>query len=160
MHDAIVWCGFFGAWLLVAGPVHQAALELGEERLEVEEIERIADASAPPPVSAWWWLFPPMLYVRHRQRDAAMREMLLSRLTPRQVELMLGYLNKATGWLLVGLGGLLIAAKETWELCEHYEAETWVFWVLVVVALLAALANAGLRMRRGRQIVERRRDMA
>jgi hypothetical protein len=26
----IAWCGFVGAWLLVAGPIYQAALELPE----------------------------------------------------------------------------------------------------------------------------------
>ena len=29
MEYLIAWCGFFGAWLLVAGPISQAAQELG-----------------------------------------------------------------------------------------------------------------------------------
>ncbi len=42
-------------------------------------------------------------------------------------------MTKAIGWLLVGLGGLLLAVKETWELTEHYEWPVAVFWILVVV---------------------------
>jgi hypothetical protein len=25
--ELVAWCGFFGAWFLVAGPIYQAALE-------------------------------------------------------------------------------------------------------------------------------------
>ena len=42
------------------------------------------------------------------------------------------FINKATGWLYVALGALLIAVKETWELVEYNEWPTWLFWVLIV----------------------------
>jgi hypothetical protein len=47
VHELIAWCGFFGAWFLVAGPVYQAALELEEEGLE-------RDTFAPR--SPGWWV--------------------------------------------------------------------------------------------------------
>ena len=39
MEQFIAWCAFLGAWLLFAGPVLQAALELREQQLSREEFE-------------------------------------------------------------------------------------------------------------------------
>jgi hypothetical protein len=30
-----VWCGFVGAWVLVAGPLYQGAVELSEVKVDV-----------------------------------------------------------------------------------------------------------------------------
>ena len=38
MHELILWSGFFGAWLLVAGPLYQAALELSEEDISRDDM--------------------------------------------------------------------------------------------------------------------------
>jgi hypothetical protein len=162
--DAVIaWCGFLGAWLLVAGSVYQAAVELGDEELEREDLEHLrsdvehgADG-APPRIPAWWWLFPPVLYVKHRRRDKVMRTLMLARLTLEQTELVLDFVNKATGWVLVGLGGFLIASKETWELREHYEWPIWPFWLLIVCMAGLCLANAAVRMQRSQDIIEQRR---
>ena len=40
MHGAILWCGFVGAWLLVAEPVYQAALELDAEEVARDALEK------------------------------------------------------------------------------------------------------------------------
>jgi hypothetical protein len=163
----IAWCAFLGAWLLVAGPVYQAAVELGQQDRErrdvaqvVQDYEHGSPDGTPPPVSGWWWLLPPVLYVKHRQRDKVVRDLMMSQLTTEQTQLVVEYMHKASGWMLVGLGGLLIAAKETWELHERYEWQPWVFWLLVVVMAVLCLANAGFRMRRSQSIVERRRQQA
>lgn len=42
MDHLIAWCGFLGAWLLVAGPLHQATRELEEEEIERDDLARIA----------------------------------------------------------------------------------------------------------------------
>jgi hypothetical protein len=42
----IAWCGFLGAWLLFAGPIFQAALELQEESREADRIEAEKDELA------------------------------------------------------------------------------------------------------------------
>jgi hypothetical protein len=34
MNQVIAWAGFLGAWLLVAGPLYQGALELREEDVD------------------------------------------------------------------------------------------------------------------------------
>ena len=45
----IAICGFVGGWLLVAGPVWQAALELAEEEIDQEAIEHVKQIVQPPP---------------------------------------------------------------------------------------------------------------
>jgi hypothetical protein len=44
----IAWAGFLGAWLLVAGPLYQGALELREEDVDREGIEA-STGGAPRP---------------------------------------------------------------------------------------------------------------
>lgn len=55
--------------------------------------------------------------------------------------------------MFVGLGGFLIATKETWELVEHHEWPVWAFWVLVAAMLTLASANATHRLARSHTVL-------
>lgn len=158
MHGLIAWCGFLGAWLVVAGSVYQAALELREEEFRHEDFEeleqRVTARSAVPPVSPWWWLVPPAGYWLHRRRARLLRQQVFEAMTRSDVETMLSYISKATGWLYVGGGALLIAVKETWELREAYEWHAAVFWVLLLVMVLACTLNTAGRLAGARRMVE------
>jgi hypothetical protein len=70
----IAWCGFLGAWLLVAGPLDQAVREIEETGFEHEALEEAKTrVEEPPPVSRWWILLPPVWYfLRWRDRDAGL----------------------------------------------------------------------------------------
>jgi len=150
----IAWCGFFGAWLLVAGPVSQAAQELSEIELERDRIaEAASKVSRPEPVSAWWWLLPPVKMWLERRRGDSQREAYIKAQRPEDLEALMTFFNKAQGWLMVGAGGTLIATKETWELHEVYEWPEWVFWGLVVVMLVGSLLFTVSRERRKRRIL-------
>lgn len=50
--------------------------------------------------------------------------------------------------MFVGLGGFLLATKETWEPTEHYEWPTYVFWILVAAMVVLATINATRRLSR------------
>src|SRR4051812_35647846 len=130
MHGVILWCGFFGAWLLVAGPIYQAAIELDAEEVARDAMERATERLPPTPrPSPWWWLLPPVGYWKNRRRSRQQRDQVMSVLTVDELEGLLRFINKATGWLYVALGALLIAVKETWELVEYNKWPTWLFWV-------------------------------
>ncbi len=147
--NLVVWCTFVGAWLLVAGPVFQAALELQEQEFERDRLEAVsADLPKPAPISAWWWLFPPGRYWLERRRAREYRGAVVSRLEPRDLELLVRYLNKATGWLFVGLGGFLLATGETWEVIEHFDWPVYLFWLGMVAMSTLCLLNTVLRQRR------------
>jgi hypothetical protein len=134
------WAGFFGAWLLVAGPLFQASIELREEAFDREAFAATM-ATVPPArrTSAWWWLLPPVAYILRRRRTRAMREAVLVAMSPSQRSAFVGFQNKAHGWFMVAGGAFLIALKETGELVELYELPTWVFWVAIIVLALGVL---------------------
>ena len=147
MHGFILWCGFFGAWLLVAGPVYQAALELDEEQTARDAIESAKATLSPTPrPSAWWWLIPPVGWWKNRQRSREQRVTVMESLSAAQLSGLARFMNKATGWLYVALGALLIAVKESWELVEYNEWPSWLFWVLVVLMPVFAAVNTAARM--------------
>lgn len=63
----ILISGNLGAWLLVAGPMYQAALELQGRALNSDDFGE-AFPSTPPPrsVAGWGWLLLPVVYVIRR----------------------------------------------------------------------------------------------
>ncbi|CAN5280973.1 hypothetical protein BH11ACT4_BH11ACT4_20310 [soil metagenome] len=143
----IAVCGFLGAWLLVAGPLLQASLELTEQEIDREKFDEVV-SSLPRPIriSGWWWLLPPVAYYLTIRRNSDHQKAVMAALPPEQREQSLTFFNKATGWLIVAGGALLLASKETWEFVEQFEWPTWLFWVLVVVVFALCVTNAAVRM--------------
>jgi hypothetical protein len=149
----IVWSGFLGAWLLVAGPIYQAALELEDENLERDALAAASKKVDPPPrISPWWWLLPPVAYLRQRRRARGYRDAVMHVLTPEQMEQLIRFTNKATGWAMVAAGAFFIAIKETWELVEKYEWPTPIWWILIVVMVVISTSYTVGRMRRSHQM--------
>ena len=142
MEIAIVLGGALGAWLLVAGPIYQAAIELGEMHFDHEGMEAIESAVPQPPrMSPWWWLFPPAAYFRQRGLANRRRRAVMDALGEEQRAQTVAFLNKAKGWFTVAAGALLIAIKETWELSLLLDWPTYAFWIAVVVAGALCVAN-------------------
>lgn len=153
----IAVAGFLGGWLLVAGPVYQAAVELDEERFDRTEIAAVNDAvPPPPPISTWWWLLPPVAMTKQRRLTRAHREAMLHHMTTEQLTRLLRFGAKATGWLIVALGAACIAAKETWEIVELLEWPSWSFIVLLVAACAAAVIYAPLRRQHDQRMLRRK----
>jgi hypothetical protein len=70
----------------------------------------------------------------------------LVRLTDTRREQMTSFQSKATGWFTVAAGATLLAAGETWRVVQYYSWPVWLFWVLVVVMLAAAVLNTAVQM--------------
>jgi hypothetical protein len=155
MEYVIAICGFLGAWLLFAGPVYQAALELREEQLDQESFES-AMASVPPTpkVSRWWWLLPPVAWAKQRRLARENRDAIMAMLDPEQREQAVNFLDKASGWIIVASGALLLGVKETWSLTELLHLPLALFWILVVVAAALGIVNAIVRMWRRSQVLQ------
>jgi hypothetical protein len=155
MHELILWSGFFGAWLLVAGPLYQAALELRDENLSREDMAGLqpTEPTRKRP-SGWWWLIPPVGYLKQRRYAQDEREAMMAALPRDVMTRWVSFMNKATAWFYVASGAFLIALKETYELVEGHEWPTWVFWVLVVVMAGIATVNTAVRMNNTHQLVE------
>jgi hypothetical protein len=157
MHTAVYWCGFLGAWLLFAGPVFQASVELRAEDEASKRMHELTDGLPPPPrVSNWWWLLPPVRLILGSRRSTEYRESFLASVSEEDLELVSRFINIARGWMLVGLGALFIALKETWELAEHQEWPEYAYWILVVVMGLLTLGVIGGGAERQRRKQDRR----
>ena len=148
MDEVILWATFSGAWLLVAGPLYQGSVELNELDFDREGIQGRAAAvqAAQDRPSAWWWLLPPVMYVRQRRWYKAVQRAVLPQLTQAQREQMASFQSKSAGWFTVAAGATLLAAGETWQIVRHYGWPVWVFWMLVVVMLAAAVLNTAVLM--------------
>jgi hypothetical protein len=155
VHAVIAWSGFLGAWLLVAGPLFQAAVELDEQGDRREGLGRAAErVGEQPRLSPWWWLLPPVAYVLQRRRQAAYRQRVFEALTTEEVEGFVELSSVATGWAMVAAGAFFIAVKETYEVVELYAWPLWLFVVLLVVLLAACAGNTVVRVRRAHALLD------
>lgn len=155
MNQVIAWAGFLGAWLLVAGPLYQGALELHEADVDREGIEAtIARVPRPDPPSPWWWLVPPAMYLIRRHRSSVYRQTALAQLTQAQRDQFTSFINKATGWFTVAVGAALLAAEQTWQVTNRDHWPVWLFWLLITVMLGASVLNTTLRMVHDGQVAE------
>jgi hypothetical protein len=151
MNLVVAWVGFLGAWLLVAGPLYQGALELLEEDIDREGIDAsIARIPRPDPPSPWWWLFPPVMYLIRRHHSNAFRQAALAQLTQAQRDQATSFINKATGWFTVALGAALLAVEQTWQVINRQHWPPWLFWILIIVMPCVSVLNTALRMTRRR----------
>ena len=132
MNQVIAWVGFLGAWLLVAGPLYQGAIELLEQDIDRDAIEQTtASLPRPDPPSPWWWLLPPVMYLIRHNRGEAYRQAAVAQLTSAQREQFSSFVNKATGWFTVAIGATLLAIDQTWQVVERYHWPVWVYWPLI-----------------------------
>jgi hypothetical protein len=158
VHGLILWAGFVGAWLLVAGPIWQAVVELRDEDFEREKYTAAMDVVPPrEQVSTWWWLVPPLHFVLNQRSKGRWQDDIMAALPDEDYEALSSFMSKVRGWMLVGGGGLLIATKETYELVEGNEWPTGIFWVLIVVMALAAASQAAFQVARADRAAEQRR---
>jgi hypothetical protein len=148
LNEVILWATFAGAWLLVAGPLYQGSVELGGLDFDRDGIRGTAAAvqAAQDRPSVWWWLLPPVMYVLHHRWYKALRQAMMAQLTQTQREQMASLQSKSAGWFTVAAGATLLAAGETWQIVRHYDWPAWVFWLLVVVMLAAAVLTTAVLM--------------
>src|SRR4051794_23274857 len=88
----IPWCACVGAWLLVAGPLYQASVELREEEFRRDDIAAVSTGlvARPPRPPPWWWLLPRGGSLKKRRHNRRMRDLVVAALSREQLE---GYLH-------------------------------------------------------------------
>ncbi|WP_426574905.1 hypothetical protein [Aquihabitans sp. McL0605] len=149
MADLMVWCAFFGTWLLVAGSSYQALQELHAEELEFDRIRLLSPGEeALPRTSRWWLAFPPVWFVLEHRRREQHRRLVIDAMSDEDYEAVTRYVNKATGWLYVGAGSFLIAVTETYALVHAHDWPIALFWVLLVVMAALCVGNGVARENR------------
>lgn len=154
METIILWISFIGAWLLFAGPIYQAALELQDEEIEIDRIRAAgAKVAKPNRVPVWWWILPPIKVLKEWKHRHDYQHRYLKALSPEDVEALVAFRSKASAWLFVAVGGLCIASKETFELTHHLGWSSFSFAILIVVMFFASLLNLIWRVRKAEKLV-------
>ena len=150
MADVASWASCVGAWLVFGGALHQAALDLqaGEELGDrLEEAKRVTgDVTAP--VSRWWLVVPPVFVAKQRKRSEARRRSILLDLSEEDHVRLMQFMNQAFGWMIVGLGALLLAAAATLHLGDEHRWPGAVSAAAVVGAAAIAVAVTVSQARR------------
>ncbi len=156
MPHFIAWCGFFGAWLLVAGPLDQAVRELEDQDFERETITRaVSQVGDPPQVSSWWLLIPPVWYAIRQNRNREYKHQVAAAMDDKDLRAFLSYHDAADSWITVAAGASLIAVAESWGLCESYGWPDWVWGGLVLLMLVASgMVTKYRRHRRQRHMAD------
>jgi hypothetical protein len=152
--EVIAWSAFAGAWLLVAGPVYQAALELTAEEVERDAISAAKDQVELPRMSAWWWLLPPVGYLLSRRQHRVYRVSVMTSLTRQQLEQLVRFADKANGWIFIALGAFLVAIADTWQIRELYRWPLWLYILVMAVMLFGCAFNTAVRMKRSHDILQ------
>jgi hypothetical protein len=144
--------GALGAWLLVAGLLDRASMELREQGL-AQRRELPPHIPHPRWVSAWWWLLPPVAYWKHHSEEQRLRRVVLAALPTDEVRRMISFSNTARCWLVVAGGATLIGVKETWEFVETLGWAAIATWAIAAAALLLSAGNAAITPDRTDQIL-------
>lgn len=121
MQTLVVWIEFIGSWLLFAGPIYQAALELQDEDIELRRL-MAAQSKIPKPTyaSVWWWFFPPVKIYLDSTSRRDYRTNYIKSLSEQDIQALVSFKSKATAWLYVALGGYCLTIRATYELCHYY----------------------------------------
>jgi len=155
MQYVSAWCEFLGAWLLVAGPLYQAALELHDEDIETERIKSVKKGiQNPQAISIWWWLVPPIKVALEQRRSKRYRRAYLRALSEEDANALVAFISKATGWLYVATGGLLLAVAATYQLMQISHYPIAVFWVAVIIMPMLSVGNVIYRVSKNRRILQ------
>lgn len=148
MPHVIAWCGFLGAWLLVAGPLDQAVREIADQEFRQEALEEAkGQVDEPEPVSRWWLLLPPVWWIKRQRRESIYRHRLGEAMEPGDLLALLSVKDVLNAWLYVAVGAALIGVKETWELHEAYEWPEWVFFALIIGMAILCVGGTAIRAR-------------
>lgn len=146
--DLMPWMGAVGAWLLFAGPIYQAALELREHDAVVERLRLTATTTlAPPSVSWWWWLLPPVRIALEWRRRHQVRDALTEGLSEEDHASLVGFIHKATGWTLVATGAWLLACVQSFDLARAHHLDTAPFLASLVVVTLTSIITCAARLK-------------
>jgi hypothetical protein len=133
--------GVAGAWLLFAGPVYQAGLDLEAESTEVDRIRaRLTTQGPTSRISRWWWLFPPMRIILITRRRKSLLAASRTALDANESRVLRGYVRAAQGWLLVGLGAWLLMVREVLTAAEASDWPSLATWAALAAATVCGLA--------------------
>ena len=153
MDSLVDWVGFAGVWLLFAGPLFQANVELDAEAEAMNRMREAGTSGPRPTRSRWWWLFPPARAFQVAEQRRVKEQAIIEAMLPEDQDSVKRYLRTARGWMLVGLGAWLIAVHHTFGFGQErgWPREMTLAAVAGMTLLMMSLGQPGPRRARGRR---------
>jgi hypothetical protein len=135
--------GALGAWLLFIGPTRQAAIELMKEANEMSEIMKSIKSNARniqiKRVSNFWWILPPVKIILTKINQRKQWDSVTENLSTGEFKSLSHFRTLASTWSCVAFGAWLIALKETFEMCEHFEFSMFIYIAIVAIVTTVSL---------------------
>lgn len=137
-----------GCWLLFAGAIFQAALELKDQDIKRDRIMTARrQVSVSRHVSQWWWFLPPIKLVLEKRQTRKWRREHFKLLARADRNALLDFTHRAKGWLIVSGGAFLAAVVATRTFGIHLQWNGGVIFMLALFLTCLSLLNTILHMR-------------
>ena len=136
-----------GDWLLFAGPLLQAAIELREEADGWDDVHKhLRQATRsddwPKRVSFLWWLLPPVKVHLERKRSDRARSIISRELSDEELKMFRIFGLKARAWVIVSGGAWLMALATSYQvLCGEFHFSLIGWAVAIIFISFACLSS-------------------
>ncbi|MFT4186832.1 MAG: hypothetical protein QM613_06370 [Micrococcaceae bacterium] len=152
----MAWCAFIGSWVLVAGPLYQGAMELGEFDINRDDFtNHIHQIDPPEHISPWWWLIPPLAYIKTKQIQNPWRKRFFASFNDAQREQFVSFSNKSTGWFMICIGASLIGIDSANSLTKAMEWSNLAMIPLIIFAAIMCVSFTVARLHRTKSMLQR-----
>lgn len=117
--------GFIAEWLLFTFSLHQAVIELSEQKEALNDIKLASKKYQN--VSAMYWLFPPLkVWLEKRRMEKILHDITIN---TKNFDQLFGLSNRAIAWAYLAVAEIFISLIATNEVLEIFEIEVtnWQF---------------------------------
>ena len=132
---------FIGAWLIFVFSFYQGLSQMKQQINRVAEKYETTILTDYPRVSPWYWIFPPLKLYLERRRVFAIQSH--TDMSEKNLKTVVHFLDTASAWFYVSLGGLFEAMPATYQLLRAlpWKYHNWVFVIIVVTLYLVGLLS-------------------
>lgn len=127
-----------GEWLLFTFPIYQGLIELYDYEHFLEDFSQSSQLSGE--ISPWYWLLPPVKIYLEKQRALKILKRVING-DENQFRIVISFLDKATAWYFVSLGGWLNFVSAFYSWSEHLH---WQHGEIIVLILVLCSTATGI----------------
>lgn len=129
-----------GDWLLFAGPLLQAAIELREEADGWDDVhkhlrEAVKSDDWPKRVSFLWWLLPPVKIHLERKRSDKAQSIISRELSEDELKMFRVFGLKARAWVIVSGGAWLMALATSYQVLSQDFGFSLISWLISMILI-------------------------
>lgn len=117
--DVLTILGFIAEWLLFTFSLHQAVIELSEQKEALDDIKLASTKYRS--VSPFYWLFPPLkVWLEKKRMEKILHDITVN---TKDFDELFGLSNRAIAWAYLAVAEIFISAIATNEVLEIFKVE-------------------------------------